>query len=117
MSKNIRCETCGHNWPKGTDGTHSCIQHLRDRVLQLEKVSHEHEARLIWALKFMKCPGDGIMVSQSADGKFSKGIHWTHWFADGLEMLGRYKVDRELLGLSTKEQNKILKERKAKGKV
>lgn len=80
----------------------------------LERIAAELESRVKWALNFMKCPGSGMMVSRTADGGFSEGKHWTLWFADGLEMSGRYKVDRELLGLSKKEQDKILKQRAEK---
>lgn len=106
-----QCATCGHKWPTGTNGEHSCTELLRNRVEKLEKASHELEARVKWALKFMKCQGSGMMVKRTADGGFAEGMHWTLWFADGLELLGRYKVDRELLGLSKKEQDKILKAR------
>jgi len=112
-SGDSRCETCGHKWKTGTDGSHSCTHKLRDRVEKLEKASHEHERRIIWAMKFMKCPGAGQVAMRTDDGGFGELIYWEIWFADGLEILGRYKVDRELLGLSKKEREKILKAREA----
>lgn len=80
----------------------------------LKRIATELESRVKWALNFMKCPGSGMMVSRTVEGGFSEAKHWTLWFADGLEMSGRYKVDRELLGLSKKEQDKILKQRAKK---
>lgn len=108
-----KCATCHYKWKTGQDGTHSCIEHLKKHVEKIEKVALALQSRVVWALKFMKCPGSGMMVERTEDGGFSGGIHWTQWFADGVEMMGHYKVDRELLGLSQKEQDKIIKARKA----
>lgn len=86
----------------------------KDIALELQK-------RVIWALKFMKCPGAGCVAFMERDSNGNitnvNGMkHWTDWFADGAEMLGNCKVDRELVGLSQKEVAKILKAREAKKK-
>jgi hypothetical protein len=81
--------------PKKTDAI--------DKEQQIEAL----EKRIIWALNFLRAPGSGVV----ADHNFKTLGHWTHWFADALEMGGRYKVDRELLGLSRREAEKVLKAR------
>jgi hypothetical protein len=76
---------------------------------ETEKRIEELEARVIWALNFLHCRGMGIV----ADSNFQTLGHWTHWFADALEMGGRYKVDRELLGRDAKGIKRILKARES----
>lgn len=78
-----------------------------------EKIILELERRLIWAIRFLHARGGGMV----ADENFNRLGHWTHWFADGIEMAGHYKVDRELLGLTKKECEKVLKAREAKSAV
>lgn len=45
-SKLSTCGTCGHRWPTGTDGHHSCEHYLGMRIAWLEKGCREiiHEA-------------------------------------------------------------------------
>lgn len=74
----------------------------------MENLAAEMTKRVMWALRFMRCNGAGIVATleRDKDGNIAKiGLneHWTKWFADALEMTGRYKIDRELLGLSKRE--------------
>jgi hypothetical protein len=80
---------------------------------QLATMACELEARVVWALKFLHCQGGGVTGHIDKKGRYVSSGHWKTWFADGAELLGRYKVDRELLFLNAKEQKKVLKQREA----
>jgi hypothetical protein len=79
-------------------------------------VAFELQRRLVWALKFMRSEGSGMVAFVQTDKQnkvvnYNSSQHWTQWFADGVEMLPGYQIDRELLGCSKAEIKKILKTR------
>ena len=83
----------------------------------LMRIACELEKRLCWAVKFMRPPSaNSLVVHCDKDGNFGKSEHWSGWFADGIEMLGLRKVDRELIGLSQKEFKAVLKRREIEKK-
>ena len=93
------------------------IKQPKDRQLtrqELIEIACELESMVKWALNFLKPPpgSSGMMVQWDGKGMPGKSQHWTQWFADGVEALGHYKVDRELLGLNKKEMDAVLKRRK-----
>jgi len=56
MSKFSECCTCGHRWPTGTDGSHSCSEHLRQELDITDKLLAERE-RVLRAIP--ECPAHG----------------------------------------------------------
>ena len=53
------CCTCGHSWPTGTDGSHSCEKYLTQRAEKAEAVC----AELMSVLRDVDVGDDGIPTS------------------------------------------------------
>lgn len=61
---------------------------------ELRKAAGELGARVVWALKFLKAPGGG-MVMTGRDGSDGPTVMpWEDWFMDALDQIG-YRIDRE----------------------
>lgn len=103
----------------GADGSHSCDDLLKKRIQKLETIVGDIERRILWALRFMRCPGSGMVAFKNpVTGKYDdKLIHWTTWFADALELSGNIKVDRELLGKTERQRYQIIRRREQEAKA
>lgn len=66
--KMSRCCTCGHEWPTGTDGSHSCAQVMQIQITELRRGRMAYNAVITYMLgegymeepmEFLRCWNEG----------------------------------------------------------
>lgn len=82
--KMVACCTCGHEWPRGQDGSHSCTQHMQQTIeQQAAEIERLHAAQ-------------SMTPASAAHGEIA--LRWRVQ-ADGL-----YAVDMLVSNLDTEAQ-------------